>query len=107
MKRFRDLQPNTPVPPAGWLVGVLVRLPGEPEPVRHFWAVAVEDRARAEWAAIDHAMLLGEIATSPCRGIEPVESLARLTPGAFAWSGLRPGDVRALGAQWPRRWLTA
>jgi hypothetical protein len=106
MRRFRDNAPAAP-PPAGWLVGVLVRGPGEPEPLRHYWAVAVEDRARAEWAAADRALELGDIASSPWRGTEPVEALKRLTPYAFEWSGLMPGEVRALGPRSPRRWLTA
>ncbi|MEI9889277.1 MAG: hypothetical protein WDN45_00280 [Caulobacteraceae bacterium] len=38
MKRFRELAAFDPaLRLAGWLVGVLVRLPGEKEPVRHYW----------------------------------------------------------------------
>ena len=44
MRRFRDLAVAAP-PRAGWLIGVLVRLPGEAEPARHFYAVGLEDRA--------------------------------------------------------------
>jgi hypothetical protein len=107
LRRFRDLAAAAPPPPKGWLVGILVRPDGEPGPVRQFYAVGLEDRARAEWAAADRAMLLGEIASSPHRGIEPVEAMAPLTLKAFAWSGLAPGEVRALGAKSPRRWLAA
>ena len=107
MRRFRELAAADSAPRlAGWLVGVLLRLPGEPEPVRHFWAVALGDRARAEWAAPDRAMLLGDIASSPWRGTEPVEAIKALTPDAFDWSGLKDGEVRALGTKQPRRWLS-
>lgn len=108
MRRFRELAAADPAPRlAGWLVGVLVRLPGERDPVRHFWAAAVADRAKAEWAAADRAMLVGDIASSPFRGTEPVEAIKALTPHAFDWSGLKDGEVRALGTKQPRRWLTA
>lgn len=104
MRRFRDLAVAAP-PRAGWLIGVLVRLPGEAEPARHFYAVGLDDRARAEWAALDRAMLTGDIASSPHRGTEPVEAIRRLTQHAFDWSGLKDGEVRALGTKQPRRWL--
>jgi hypothetical protein len=104
MRRFRELAVAAP-PRAGWLIGVLVRLPGEAEPVRQFYAVAMEDRARAEWAAADLAMLSGDIASSPWRGTEPVEAMKRLGPHAFDWSGLKDGETRALGTKQPRRWL--
>jgi hypothetical protein len=107
MRRFRELAAENPPPLRGWLIGILVRLPGETEPVRHFWAVAVADRAKAEWAAADRAMLLGDIASSPWRGTEPVEAIKALTPHAFDWSGLKDGEVRALGTKQPRRWLGA
>jgi hypothetical protein len=108
MRRFRELAVASEAPPLkGWLIGVLVRLPGEKEPVRHFWAVAMADRARAEWAAADRAMLIGDIASSPWRGTEPVAAIKALTPHAFDWSGLKDGEVRALGTKQPRRWLSA
>jgi hypothetical protein len=108
MRRFRELAAADAAPRlAGWLVGVLVRLPGEKEPARHFWAVALADRARAEWAAADRAMLIGDIASSPFRGTEPVEAIKALTPHALDWSGLKDGEVRALGTKQPRRWLSA
>ena len=107
MRRFRELAAALPSPLAGWLVGVLVRVPGEAGPVRHFYAVALADRARAEWAAADRAMLIGDIASSPWRGIEPVEAIKALTPYAFDWSGLKDGETRPLGTKQPRRWLSA
>jgi hypothetical protein len=108
MRRFRELAAADPQPRlAGWLIGVLVRLPGETEPVRQFYAVAMPDRNRAEWAAADRAMLLGDIASSPWRGTEPVEAIKALTPHAFDWSGLKDGEVRPLGTKQPRRWLSA
>lgn len=108
MRRFRELALAAEAKPRqGWLIGVLVRLPGEAAPVRHFYAVALADRARAEWAALDRAMLLGDIASSPWRGTEPVEAIKALTPHAFDWSGLKDGEVRALGTKQPRRWLGA
>ena len=50
MRRFRELAAPELLP-VGWLIGVLVRLPDQAQPVRHFWAVGMADRARAEWAA--------------------------------------------------------
>ena len=52
-------------------------------------------------------MLIGDIASSPFRGTEPVEAVKALTPHAFDWSGLKDGEVRALGTKQPRRWLSA
>ena len=49
---------------SGWMIGVMVELPGEPKPLRHFFAVGHEDRAKAEWTAIDRAMLIGGVAVS-------------------------------------------
>jgi hypothetical protein len=108
MRRFRELAAaEPPLRLEGWLIGVLLRLPGERAPVRHFYAVAIGDRARAEWAALDRAMLLGDIASSPHAGLEPVEAIKALTPHAFDWSGLKDGEVRPLGTKQPRRWLAA
>jgi hypothetical protein len=106
LRRFRELAVAEPLP-VGWLIGVLVRSPEQPEPVRHFYAVGYEDRARAEWAAADRAMQLGDIASSPHRGTEPVEAMKQLSRTSFDWSGLARNEVRALGVKWPRRWLTA
>jgi hypothetical protein len=107
MRRFRDLAAADAPPLSGWLIGVLVRPPGEAEPERQFYAVALGDRNRAEWAAADRAMVIGDIASSPWRGIEPVEAIKALTPHAFDWSGLKDGEVRPLGTKQPRRWLSA
>jgi hypothetical protein len=104
MRRFRELATQEPLP-VGWLIGVLVKLADQPMPVRHFWAVGLEDRAKAEWAAADRAMLLGDIASSPHQGTEPVEAMIQLSRTSFSWSGLAGGEVRALGVKWPRRWL--
>jgi hypothetical protein len=106
MRRFRELAVPEPLP-VGWLIGVLVRLPDQAQPVRHFWAIGMADRARAEWAAADRAMLLGDIASSPYQGTEPVEAMAQLSRTSFSWSGLAEGEVRALGVKWPRRWLAS
>ena len=89
----------------GWVIGVMVELPGETAPVRHFYAIGHEDRAKAEWTAIDNAMLIGQIATSPVGGLEPVEALGFLSTPAMRSLGLAPGHTRALGDRWPRRWL--
>ena len=88
-----------------WMVGVMLELADEPAPVRHFYAVGHEDQARAEWAAIDEALLLGAVATSPVAGVEPVDAFARLSPKVVRRMGLSPGRVRPLGRLWPRRWL--
>ncbi|MDE2487237.1 MAG: hypothetical protein KGO51_07555 [Alphaproteobacteria bacterium] len=87
------------------MVGVMLELDGEPGPVRHFFAVGHEDRNRAEWAAVDEALTLGAVATSPVGGVEPVEAFARLSPKAVRRMGLADGRVRPLGRLWPRRWL--
>lgn len=87
------------------MIGVMVSLPGEPAPLRHFFAVGCEDRARAEWLAIDQAMLAGEVAESPHRGLEPVHVVSELNARTTASLALKPGEVRSLGWKWPRRWL--
>jgi len=91
---------------SGWLIGVMVELAGEPVPLRHFFAVGHEDRAKAEWRAIDQALLIGKVATSPVGGLEPVHMVSELTPHTVGRLALKPGEVRALGWRWPRRWLT-
>ena len=60
----------------GWLIGVMTELAGEPVTARHFHAVGLEDRTKAEWRAIDKAILIGGIAGSPIGGLEPVIRLA-------------------------------
>ncbi len=104
MRRFRDIAPAAAMP-RGWLIGVLIHTGREPKPTRHFYAVGLEDRARAEWAALDHAITIGEIAASPFGGMEPVEAMLQLPPSTIDWSGLNQGEVRVLGIKWPRRWL--
>ncbi len=86
------------------MVGVMVEVADEPAPVRHFFAVGVEDRATAEWKAIDGAMKLGDVATSPVGGLEPVHAITELSAKAIAAQALRPGEVRALGPRTPRLW---
>lgn len=91
---------------SGWMIGVMVELPGEPAPLRHFFAVAQDDRAKAEWKAIDQAQLIGRVASSPVKGLEPVHAVSELSARTVARLALRPGEVRPLGWRWPRRWLT-
>ncbi|HEY2659481.1 MAG TPA: hypothetical protein VGI79_07150 [Caulobacteraceae bacterium] len=90
---------------SGWLIGVMVELAGEPVPLRHFFAVGHEDRAKAEWRAIDAALLIGRVATSPVLGLEPVHAISALAARAVGALALKAGEVRPLGRQWPRRWL--
>jgi hypothetical protein len=88
-----------------WMVGVMLELPDEAAPIRHFFAVGHEDRSRAEWAAVDEALAIGAVATSPIGGVEPVEAFARLSPKVVRRMALGAGRVRPLGRLWPRRWL--
>jgi hypothetical protein len=88
----------------GWLVAVLVEVEGAPE--RRYFAVAQPDQQRAEWAAVDQAILDGPVTTSPVGGHEPVEAIRALTASALKSAGLAPGAVRPLGPRLPRRWLT-
>ncbi|MDB5444802.1 MAG: hypothetical protein JWQ97_119 [Phenylobacterium sp.] len=90
--------------PAGWVVGVMLAAGGEPMQ-RHYYAVGHEDRAKAEWTAVDWAVQAGEVATSPVAGAEPVEALRPLTRPRMAALGLGSGEVRELGWRYPRRWL--
>ena len=89
----------------GWVIGVMVEVTGEPEPLRHYWAIGHADRAKAEWTALDAALEHGHVATSPFRGLEPVQMLAQLTPARMKALGLKDHEVRALGRKLPRRWL--
>ena len=90
---------------SGWLIGVMVEIPGEASPVRHFFAVGCEDRAQAEWRAIDAALLIGRVATSPVGGLEPVHMVSELGAKTAGMMGLKAGEVRPLGWKWPRRWV--
>lgn len=91
---------------AVWMIGVMVRPADEPKHLRHFFAVGHDDRHKAEWSAIDKAMLLGEVAESPIGGLEPVHMISELTPQTAASLALKPAEVRSLGWKWPRRWLS-
>jgi hypothetical protein len=91
--------------PAGWVVGVMLAEPGEPMQ-RRYYAIGHADRAKAEWTAVDCAVRVGEVATSPVEGVEPVEALRPLTRARMAALGLRDGQVRELGWRYPRRWLS-
>jgi hypothetical protein len=89
----------------GWLIGVMVELEGEPLAPRHYFAVGYEDRAKAEWKAIDQALLIGRVAVSPVGGLEPVHAVGELPPKTISIQALKPGEVRSLGRQAPRRWM--
>lgn len=89
----------------GWVIGVMVELAGEPAPLRHYYAIGFEDRAKAEWTALDAAMTLGAITSGPFKGQEPVQTLGQLTPARMKRLGLLAREVRALGRAWPRKWL--
>jgi hypothetical protein len=87
------------------MIAVMLQLDEEPAPLRRYFAVAKPDRARAEWAAVDAAVALGHVATSPVKGQEPVQAIAPLTAMIAQANGLGTGQVRGLGARWPRRWI--
>jgi len=89
----------------GWLIGVMVEVAGEPIALRHFFAVGHEDRAQAEWRAIDRALLIGNVATSPVGGLEPVHAVSKLSAKTTAALALKAGEIRSLGWRWPRRWI--
>lgn len=91
---------------AGWVIGVMVEHPDVRQAVRHYFAVGHDDRAKAEWTAVDWALREGRVAASPVAGQEPVQALRELTPTLMAKLGLKPGEVRALGWRHPRRWLS-
>jgi hypothetical protein len=90
----------------GWLIGVMVELVDEPAALRHFFAVGHQDQAKAEWTAIDSALLIGKVATSPVRGLEPVHMISELSPKTIKQLGLKPSEVRSLGWRWPRKWTS-
>ena len=90
----------------GWLIGVMVELAGEPVALRHFFAVGHEDQAKAEWTAVDNALLIGRVATSPVDGLEPVHAVSELSAKTVKALALKPSEVRSLGWRWPRRWIT-
>jgi len=90
----------------GWLIGVMVEVADEPTALRHFFAVGHEDRAKAEWRAVDTALTLGKVAVSPVARLEPVHAVSELTAKSVKSMALRDGEVRSLGWRWPRRWIT-
>lgn len=90
----------------GWLIGVLVELPGEPKALRHYFAVGHEDQGKSEWTAVDRAGRAGRVASSPTGGQEPVEAIRALSLAKMKTLGLAPGEVRELGWRHPRRWMT-
>lgn len=92
--------------PGGWLVGVMVEETGQPAPVRHYYAIGFDEQARAEWTAVDLALRIGAVATSPVAGAEPVETLRHIPLPRMRALGLAPGEVRALGWKYPRLWLS-
>ncbi len=92
--------------PGGWVIAVLLELPGEPAPLRHYFAVGHEDQGKSEWTAVDWAGRAGRVAVSPRAGQEPVEAIRPLTPSKMKELGLAPGEVRELGWRHPRRWLS-
>jgi hypothetical protein len=91
---------------AGWLIGVLME-GGEAGGLRRYYVVARDDRAEAEWAAVDAAMMVGPVASSPRGGVEPVQAEGELPATFLAANGVRPGAIRDLGDLRPRRWLDA
>jgi hypothetical protein len=103
---FRQ-RPDADLIVQGWVVGVMVEIPGERAPVRHYFGVGKVDRAQAEWAAVDRALEAGPVASSPVGGQEPVEALKELVAYRMRELGLKTGEVRALGDKYPRRWLMA
>jgi len=103
MRRFRE--PLAPLGPTGWMIGVMVTVGGRAPPLRHFYAVAQEDRAQAEWAAVDCAVALGDVASSPVGGLEPVQAVGPLSADKLNAYGVGEGQIRALGQKWPRSWL--
>jgi uncharacterized membrane protein len=90
----------------GWLIAVLLELPGEARALRHYFAIGHEDQGKSEWTAVDWAGRAGRIASSPIGGEEPVQAIRPLTAGKMKMLGLAQGEVRELGWRHPRRWLT-
>ena len=87
------------------MIAVLVEEGGKDGPQRCFYAVARDDRAQAEWAAVDLAVALGAVASSPVGGVEPVQAVGRLSADVIGEAGMAAGEIRALGRRWPRRWM--
>ena len=110
----RDLRTPPQIPPRraperpiGWVIGVMIETPETPGAQRHFFAVGRADRAEAEWKAVDAAALIGAVATSPVKGLEPVHAVSELSTAAMRNLALGRGQVKPLGTRWPRRWVSA
>lgn len=101
---FRQ-RPDADLIVQGWVIGVMVEVAGERLPVRHYFGVGKAERAQAEWAAVDRALEVGAVASSPFRGTEPVEAIREIVAYRMRELGLKPGEIRALGDKFPRRWL--
>jgi hypothetical protein len=99
--------PRAPDKLNGWVIGVMIETPEMPGAQRHFFAVDRADRAEAEWKAVDAASLIGAVATSPVKGLEPVHAVSELTAAAMRNLALGVGKVKLLGTRWPRRWVSA
>lgn len=84
----------------------MIEVAGEPAPLRHYFAIGEEERAKAEWTAVDHALVVGAVCSSPVGHLEPVEALKHLTPARMKTLGLSAGQVRPLGSNLPRKWLS-
>ena len=65
---------------------------------------AREDLYRLD-ADLDLGSLIGGVAASPVKGLEPVHVIGPLAPRTIKSLALKPGEVRPLGWKWPRRWL--
>jgi hypothetical protein len=98
---------KAPEKPMGWVIGVMIETPETREPQRHFFAVDRADRAQAEWKAVDAASLMGAVATSPVKGLEPVHAVSELSAASMRNLALGAGQVKLLGTRWPRRWVSA
>lgn len=98
---------RAPERPIGWVIGVMIETPETPGAQRHFFAVDRADRAEAEWKAVDAAALIGAVATSPVKGLEPVHAVSELSAAAMGNLALGRGQVKLLGTRWPRRWVSA
>lgn len=87
------------------MIGVMVEADGAAGHVRHYYAVGHDEQAKAEWTAVDLALQLGGVATSPIGGVEPVQAIRRIPPQRMSALGLAAGQTVALGWKHPRRWL--
>ena len=82
-------------------------------PARYAHALSGETQGvvSADWwralgdPGLDAAVALGRVATSPVRGHEPVQALAEIQAPVGQANGLAAGQVKPLGARWPRRWI--